>query len=404
MTLLDRLAQLEQQKPMSTIKLGLERVKACALALDLIDQKPIVIMVAGTNGKGSTIATLEQLLLSHNQKVGKYTSPHLLTFNERICINAQQISDERILYAFDLLDSIESAKALTYYEWVTLSALILFKNEPLDYLLLEVGLGGRLDAVNIIDADISLITSIDYDHMALLGNTLPLIAFEKAGIFREEQKVFSSETNPPSTLLAEASKKNTHYKQLNLDYSYKRGEGFWDFLSPQKKFYKLPMPSLHLNNVTNALACFLSLNIKTSKKKLKESLSLVTLPGRAEIMGEAYPVLFDVAHNAQSIQYLAQRLSQLPQKPLMVFSMLEDKAIEQCINFLKPYVKSWFIAPLDSPRSLSKEALDKAFSMLPYQSFSSINEAFLEAKKVQVNKQVVVVAGSFLTVSEVKSR
>lgn len=402
LSLTERLELLETQKPIDTIKLGLERTREIAEVLKLLPVKPKVIMVAGTNGKGSTIAVLEQLLLSHGKKVGTYTSPHLFVFNERIKLNGKLVEDKFIIDAFDKLTSIPMSRELTYYEWVTLCALIIFKEYPLDYILLEVGLGGRLDAVNIVDADIGMITSIDYDHMDILGDTLEQIAYEKAGIFRKNQTVFCSETNPPSTLIEQANKLNVDYKQLVLDYCFNSFEDTWKFTSKEGiEIERLPLIDLHLNNVANALACFLSLGIKYSQKSIHQSLLSVNLIGRCQKVKGAYPLMYDVAHNLQSISNLCSALSKLKTPCLMVFSMLQGKDIDTSLEFLSPYVTEWFIAPVLSARSLSINTFEDVFRNKKHGIYPSVSAAFSAAKKQQKKHQTLVVCGSFLTVSEV---
>lgn len=402
LSLTERLKLLETQKPIDTIKLGLERTREIAEVLKLLPVKPKVIMVAGTNGKGSTIAVLEQLLLSHGKKVGTYTSPHLFVFNERIKLNGKLVEDKFIIDAFDKLTSIPMSRELTYYEWVTLCALIIFKEYSLDYILLEVGLGGRLDAVNIVDADIGMITSIDYDHMDILGDTLEQIAYEKAGIFRENQTVFCSELLPPSTLIEQSKKLGVDYKQLAQDYYFKSFEDSWTFISKDGvELEKLPLIDLHLNNVSNALACFLSLGIKYSQKSIHQSLLSVNLIGRCQKVKGAYPLMYDVAHNLQSISNLSSVLSKIKTPCLMVFSMLQGKDIDASLKLLAPYVDKWFIAPVLSARSLSIESFEDIFQGEKYKVYSSVTDAFSAAKKEQKKYQTLVVCGSFLTVSEV---
>ncbi len=402
MLLSDWLYVLEQQRPMSTIKLGLERAYALAITLDLLELKPKVIIVAGTNGKGSTIATLEQLLLSHGKRVGTYTSPHLLLFNERIRLNGKMVDDQSIVNAFKCLQDTAGSKELTYYEWVTLAALIIFKQQPLDFILLEVGLGGRLDAVNIIDADVSIITSIDFDHMELLGDTLDKIAYEKAGVFRHKQHVFCGEPNPPKSLQLEALNHKVVFNQLGLTYVYEETNSDWHFTSKNIALSKLPFISLHLNNVCNALACFLSLGITSSEQSIRQSLNNVKISGRCQLIKGDFPLLFDVAHNRQSINNLCHFLMTMDHRCLIVFSMLKGKNIDDMVKLLTPFVKTWFVAPLDGSRSHSSSELKKVFEVYDnVHYFPTIDKAFQAAKKKQAKQQTLVISGSFLTVASV---
>lgn len=399
------LQKIEKNSPVDLIKLGLERVKKIAVELDVMELNAFVIMVAGTNGKGSTIATLEQLLVSHGKNVGTYTSPHLIKFNERIKINSLEVTELEIVKAFEKITEINTSKQLSYYEWVTLAALIIFKQAKLDYMLLEVGLGGRLDAVNIIDADVAIITSIDFDHMDLLGNSLDEIGFEKAGIFRKDQVVFCAEPSPPSLLLKQAQKHNVKFNQINRDYSYKGFDDSWQFQNNNLRLVSLPISNLHLNNVATALACFDSLDIECSPDSISLALNQIKLVGRCQLIKGEHDLILDVAHNNQSISYLAEQLSKLPNKCSMVFSMLNNKELDFAINKLKTYVEHWYIAPLKTPRSYTKNQLEELFikdNINNFNSFNTIKAAFNAARSNIKQRQTLVVCGSFLTVSEVQ--
>jgi dihydrofolate synthase / folylpolyglutamate synthase len=402
MQLCEWLDWLENKSSITEIKLGLERSQSVAHSLNLLElsQATKVITIAGTNGKGSTVACLEKLLLSHGKTVGTYTSPHLVQFNERIKINGEMVSDEQIVDAFCLIKTSPMSKDLTYYEWVTLSALSIFKNASLDYILLEVGLGGRLDAVNIIDANVAIITSIDFDHTEFLGTDLESIAFEKSGIYRENQMVFCGEPRPPSVLMQRAKSLNISFYQIEKDYTASVNESDWRFVSSTVRLNHLPLPTLHINNVTTALACFLSLEIPTSEAKIVSSLSSLCLAGRCQKIGGIKPLLLDVAHNSQSIKQLCEVLASMDQRCIIVFSMLQGKPIDVVIEQLAPFVETWFIAPLNSPRSYSKESLEIFFRKLKnVESFSSIELALKQAAKQQREHQTLVVCGSFITVS-----
>ncbi len=404
MELTDWLKQIEKNSPVDVIKLGLDRVKNIASDLQLLDFSATVIMVAGTNGKGSTVATLESLLVSHHQSVGTYTSPHLINFNERIKINSTNVDAPKIIQAFEQINNHHNSYQLTYYEWVTLAALIIFQQEKLDYILLEVGLGGRLDAVNIIDADVAIITSIDFDHTDLLGNSLDEIAFEKSGVFRDNQTVFCAEPTPPTSLLTQATKNNVKFNQINKDYSYSKSQNHWQFKSHNINYNFLELTNLHLNNVATALACFSSLAIKSSTKLVNSALKQINLVGRCQYIETDFKLLLDVAHNQQSLNNLAKHLTKLSHKCNMVFSMLNNKDLESSISTLKPFVKNWYIAPLQSPRSYTQAQISETFQnhkINNSQSFITIPQAFKAAKTDLQKEQTLVVCGSFFTVSEI---
>lgn len=395
------LQRLEVQKPVDTIKLGLDRVKSIANELGLTDFTSIIITVAGTNGKGSTVAVLEQLLLDHGKTVASYTSPHLFKFNERIRINGQNILDEKLVKTFEELEKYEQSNELTYFEWMTISAMMVFNALQLDYILLEVGLGGRLDAVNAFDADIALITSIDFDHMDYLGNTLNDIAFEKAGVFRHKQRVFCSEPNPPQSMLSHAAELKVDIKQIDKDYYADVCETVWSFKTKYKELCHLPKLDLHINNISNALACFLSLNIPYSDDSIKKSLLNISLIGRGQLIPNNNPIIFDVAHNRQSILSLCSKLKKMQKKCLLVFSMLKDKQINEVIELLVPYCQHWYVAPVNSQRSYTKDELNSIFKLHTNVAlYDSIEEAFSNSQKQQNQQQPIVCCGSFLTVAE----
>lgn len=408
MNLSEWLNAIESKKPQSFINLGLERVSDIAEHLTLLNLSPAkVITVAGTNGKGSTISALQSLLLASNKKLGVYTSPHLLRFNERIAINGQAAEDHLIVDAFcEINQACKNLDIeLTYFEWATLAALYIFKQQSLDYILLEVGLGGRLDAVNVIDADISIITSIDYDHTEFLGDTREAIALEKAGVFRENQLIFCGEKQCPYTLLEKAQTLNSNFNQLGKHYQYKISGDSWNLQFKQHKVVGLKKGNLHLDNLATALACFLELNIDCTQTQIIHSLANIEVKGRQQYISKVPPILLDVAHNPASIKFLTQYLSKLHYKKCsIIFSMLNNKDIQKAIDLLKPYIDKWYIAPIDNERTIKQKQLQQYFqaaNITDVVSFNDLTSAYFNAKS-KINKdELLIVCGSFFVVSTI---
>lgn len=401
-TLAKWLTHLEQQGGESAMKLGLERVAAVAKQCQLLPLPSKTVVVAGTNGKGTTTAVLEQLLINKGLTVGCFTSPHLLTFNERIRINGDNVDDELIVDAFNFISKHADNIGLSYFEWVALAALVILKQAKLDVIILEVGLGGRLDAVNIVDADISIITSIDYEHMAFLGNTLEKIGVEKAGVFREKQAIICTEPKPPLSISESAKRMGAPYLNIGRDFFANITDETLDFELGQWQLTGLPTQALHPNNIAGALSAYHQLMGQESREFVIESLNNVKLIGRAQLFSYAYPIILDVAHNRQAINHLASVLSKLPERCQMVFSMLNDKPISQAISALSPYVKQWHCAPLLSPRSSSKPQLQSEFEkqQVTYHLYDTIEQAMVQAEQAREEQQTLVIAGSFLTVAE----
>ncbi len=388
------------------IQLELSRVQQVAAALDLLAPKAKIISVAGTNGKGSTVATLEAIYHSAGYQVASYTSPHLFNFNERIKINQKPISDQDLCKAFCLIEQGRGSIQLTYFEMTTLAALWHFKQHKLDLIILEVGLGGRLDATNIIDSDLAIITTIDLDHQQYLGSTKEAIGYEKAGILRANKPFVYADKNPPKTIVDQALALGTKAYFMDEDYNFCLVEESLE-LNFQGIRVKLPKPKLHLSSVVAALIASLLLKKEMPINPSNWELGLKTafIPGRLQVIKSNHSTLLDVSHNPQAARHLAQFISDFkPKKSVYaVFAALGDKDIPALIASLNDYVDFWLPALLTTKRASSKEQLLQAFGLYGL-SPTCYNNPLLAYKAAIAQAKLddlIVVYGSFYTVSAV---
>lgn len=390
------------------IQLGLERVKLAAAQLNLDKLAAKVITIAGTNGKGSTVAALEALYCTAGYKVGAYTSPHLIHFNERIRINQLKVSDGALCQTFALIEDACSQIKLTYFEIATLAALVLFKQHHLDVILLEVGLGGRLDACNVIDADVAIITTIDYDHQDFLGNTLEAIGYEKAGILRAGKPFIYADSKPPQSILSYARELGAKSVLYGHDYSLQQQEMCWSFSSSTFSVTNLPEPHIQLKSAAAALqaSILLQQDLPVTPTQIHQAFTGLSVPARLQFVGTNPRVLYDVAHNPQAARLLAQTIKNqaITGKVHAVFSALKDKDISGLIEPLKSVVDHWYPAQLDTKRAVSSDKLLLLFQdaeLFPELCYNSPHIAFIEAQKRAQLGDLIVVFGSFFTVSQI---
>ena len=400
----------------STIDLGLERSAQVWANLQKNFESTVVISIAGTNGKGSCAAMLESIYQAAGYQVGCYSSPHLLSYNERIRINAVNIDDDALCHAFSAVDEARGDISLSYFEFGTLAALYHFSQAQLDVIILEVGLGGRLDAVNIIDADVALITSIDLDHQQWLGSDRESIGFEKAGILRSQQAAVYAEPNPPASVIEHANQLHTQLYTFQQDYDWQKTADSWKWLGPAKKSrYGLPYPSLRGDKqIQNAAAVvmvteLISDELPVTQADLKQGLGNVSLAGRFQIIPGQPAVLLDVAHNPHAIAALTEnlRLYQCRGQLRAVFSMLNDKDLPAVISQLKPFVSKWYIAELKDERAYKNVQMEQALkdeSVEKVSIHASIGAAFNAARSDSLDLDCILVCGSFFTVAEVMSQ
>lgn len=392
------------------IELGLERP---GRVLENLAIRPArtVITVAGTNGKGSSVALLESVLRAAGLRVGAYTSPHLLRYNERVQIDGEAVSDEALCEAFARIDEARGGISLTYFEFGTLAALDIFARSRLDVAILEVGMGGRLDAVNLVDADVALVTSVAIDHSDWLGTDRESIAREKAGIFRAGRPAVYSEPEVPSSLLEYARSIEAPLYRLGHEFGYERRGDTWNWWGARWCFDGLPLPALtgavQVQNAAGALAALECLGDRfpVDREHLCRGLVSATQPGRFQVIPGTVPQILDVAHNPQAAGELAASLRAAPAagRTHAVFAALADKDIAGVIAPLMDQVDRWHIAGLDTPRGGGVEALAAALSGAGVQAvaaYGSVAKARKGALDEAVPGDRVVIFGSFHTVAE----
>lgn len=391
------------------IQLGLTRIKAVAKKLNLLAPDCKIITVAGTNGKGSTVTALETIYHTAGYRVGAYTSPHLLQFNERIRVNLKPIPDNELCHAFCVIEEGRGEVNLTYFEMTTLAALWYFKNNKLDVLILEVGLGGRMDATNILDADLAVITTIDYDHQEFLGTTLDAIGYEKAGILRPKKPFVYADENPPASILNVAKDFDSPTFLYSRNFSFQRHESNWSLNFMGRTISELPIPCIQLKSASAAISACLLLedDLPVSHEQYRAAMKTVFLPGRLQLQQRgSVRILYDVSHNPQSARLLADRMKQLDTNTRVhaVFSALKDKDIFGLIFPLRDCVDRWYPAQLDNKRAASADLLLAQFKgaeIIVDVCYNTPLLAFEQALNQAEAGDLIVVYGSFFTVSQV---
>lgn len=377
-------------------------------------RKPPTVTVAGTNGKGSCVANLESIYQAQGYRVGTYTSPHILKYNERIKIDGRPVSDELICSAFERIESVRNGISLSYFEFGTLAALDIFARSGLDVQLLEVGLGGRLDAVNIVDPDVAIISSIGIDHADWLGATRELIGREKAGIFRNNRPAVVSDPEPPDSILQYATEIGSTLFFIGREFGYRKHSDSWDWLGPDGSVIEeLPEPNLkgeHQYRNVSAVIMALTLLAKrlpVTVQSIMQGISTVQLTGRFQLIDAEIPVLLDVGHNPQAVQTLVDYIRDYyPEKRIhAVFAMMKDKDIPGVLEIMKPVVFRWYFAPLnDNPRCVSEASMREFFQQCKISrvdfGFSGLQEAFASARNNAGKGDLLLVFGSFFLVSE----
>lgn len=385
------------------IDMGLDRVQQVLSALDLSFKDKTVVTVAGTNGKGTTCAMIERAGLMLEKRVGVYSSPHILDYRERVRINNTMLTQETHCAAFLAIEQARRDITLTYFEFGTLAGLYLLANADIDIALLEVGLGGRLDAVNIVDPDIAVITGIDLDHQEWLGNTRTEIAVEKAGIFRPGIPAVIGDPEPPQSLCRCATESNVKAHWQGQTFGYVSHDSHWEWYSNNQVMDHLPLPRIPMQNASTALAVIEQLGFRMSEEQVKTLITETQLPGRLQTLCSAPRVLLDVAHNPQATRYLYNNIQSKPYKEVrLVVAMLADKEIEKCLEPFKSLGAQWYLASLDVARGAKSDALK---SVLVGQQIVLESESVLDAYNqalLESNEQdLIVVFGSFFTVATV---
>jgi dihydrofolate synthase/folylpolyglutamate synthase len=413
------LAKLESLHP-KAIDMGLERVAEVKGRLDIRFECPVII-VGGTNGKGSTCAMLESILLQAGYRVGLYTSPHLLRFNERARIGGESVADEALVAQLTAVEAQRGEVSLTYFEYTTLAVMRLFAEAKLDVVILEVGLGGRLDAVNIVDADVAIVTSVDIDHTEYLGSTREAIGFEKAGIFRPGRTAICGDPIPPASLVAYAEEIGADLWLLGCDFNYSGDKQQWAYGGRSQRRHSLAYPGLRganqLLNASAALAALESLRnrLPVGAQEVRSGLALVSLPGRFQVLPGRPTVVLDVAHNPHATATLAQNLDNMGFFPYTyaVFGAMQDKDIDGIIAQIKGRVDHWCVTDLPSPRAASASLLVERLLAAGVQpktdrdsectvtQFVSPAAAYQNARSRAAENDRIVAFGSFVTVAGV---
>jgi len=416
-TLPDWLTYCEQLHPV-TIDLTLERVRQVAQRLQLAFKCP-VIMVAGTNGKGSTCAMLEAILLHAGYRTGVYTSPHLVHFEERLRLNGQPASANELVSAFDEVETArrqsDPAISLTYFEFSTLAIFQVMRRQPLDVVILEVGLGGRLDAVNIIEPDCAIITSVDLDHVALLGGDREAIGYEKAGIMRTGKPVVVSDPMPPQSVLDRAREVEADLWQVGVDFNVSGDRQQWGWAGRGRRYSGLAYPSLRgANQLVNAggvLAALTALRqqLPITAQAVRVGLSMVDLPGRFQIVPGQPTLVLDVAHNPHAVGALTANLDAMGFFPTThaVFGAMADKDVAAMLGRITPLIDRWYFTDLPTSRAASAAHLQQLWqgmttragvsSTLHLDPESALQSALANADPADR----IVVFGSFYTVGGV---
>lgn len=410
------LEKIESSHP-DEIDLGLARIAQVSRQMGLSDIADKVLTVAGTNGKGSTVCMASTILTAAGYRVGTYTSPHLVHYNERVRINGEPVSDEALCESFARVEQGRADVPLTYFEFGALCAFDLFSRSNLDVAVLEVGLGGRLDAVNLIDPDVAVLTTIALDHTDWLGETREEIGVEKAGIFRAGAPAVCGETDLPLTVINHAQALSADLMRRGEVYDFEKhadaqieGVQVWDWHGTRAgksvSLQNLPVPSLPLVNAATTLQALYQLGIDVSEQAIRDGLTKATLPGRYQRLSEPVSMLLDVAHNPEAAAYLADRLREERQtgRVFALLGMLSDKDSDEVLALMTPVIDEWAVCNLDTPRGIPAEVLEaklKGFGVTSSNAYNSAAEAMQALLNQVGSDDLLVVFGSFFTVGAV---
>jgi len=403
------LEYIEQQHA-QTIALGLERVGEVFSRLQIGISCPI-LTVGGTNGKGSACAMLEAVLRSAGYRAGLYTSPHLLRYNERVRIGGREADDAALCEAFAAVESARGNVPLTYFEFGTLAAFFLFSKENLQAAILEVGLGGRLDAVNLLEADCAVLTSVGIDHVEFLGDSREAIGREKAGIFRSGRPAVVADPQPPDSVLEEIRRVGARPILIGRDFGYRAQGTQWSYWGPAGKRTGLAHPALRgamqLRNASAAFAALDSLRerLPIAMQDVRRALAGIALPGRFQVLPGRPQVILDVAHNPEAAAVLAANLADSGFAPetIAVFGMLRDKDIAGVVRAVAPRITRWHLATLPGPRGADARFLSSIFLDMQIQTpiveHDTVAAALAAARNEAGESDKIIVFGSFLTVA-----
>ncbi|MGD6858526.1 MAG: bifunctional tetrahydrofolate synthase/dihydrofolate synthase [Enterobacteriaceae bacterium] len=390
----------------SKIDLTLDRIKIVAKRLKIINKnyRPFIITIGGTNGKGTTSRLIELILINSGKKVGVYSSPHLIKYEERARIQGKNVSSKLHVKAMYEVEKKRGDIPLTYFEFSTLSIIYIFYSIKLDVLILEIGMGGMFDAVNIIENDISVITSVSYDHTSYLGNSIEDIALEKSGIFRYKKDAVIGEKFNISQLYYMSNFIKSYIYAINKNWSISIFKNFWLWKN-NKYILEMPIPNIPIQNAATALAVIHRLPFfNISYKNIFNCVKQANLPGRFQIINKKPIIVLDVAHNPQSSLYLSKKIKNLniSGNIYVIIGMLKDKDIFNTIKYFKKYVeiKLWICISLKNKRGANSKYISSNFvESEKYENFSKILKAWKKLKKILNKEDCVVIFGSFKTVS-----
>lgn len=388
------------------IDLGLDRIRNVAASMNVLKPAPVTILVGGTNGKGSTVAMLEAIFQAANFKTATYTSPHIEDYRERVCVNGKWMSEQDHCRAFESVEEARGETSLTYFEFGTLAALELIHQQKVDVAILEIGLGGRLDAVNIVEPDISIVTSVGVDHIDFLGDDRNQIGFEKAGIFRADKPAICGDLNPPVLLVEHANKINAKLWCAEKDFAKIETQiGSWSLKAGGRWVARdLPKPNLPLDNAASALMAIDQCELEVDEYAIRQGLQAARVVGRLETIRQTPKVILDVGHNPHAAKYLATQIQKLADhsRVLVVCGMLKDKDIRGTLAELEGVASRWYLGTLPGPRGASAKEISTVLNQgHQQQQFSSISDAYRTAMSEANENDVVLCFGSFLTVSEI---
>ena len=401
----------QQQLHPASIDLGLDR---CGLVADRMRLRPCgskLVSVAGTNGKGSCVAFMESTLIAAGLRVGSYLSPHLLRYNERIRIAGQDVTDKKLLSAFAEVDDARGDVSLTYFEFGTLAAMTLFRDARVDVALLEVGLGGRLDAVNLFDADVSVLTSIEVDHTDWLGPDRESVGFEKAGILRAGRPAVCGDSAPPASVISRVAELDVPYHQLHRDFNIESDGAVISWWSRERKIKDIPVPRLsgshQLDNAAVAIAAVDLLGVLESPEPVRQGIPDATLPGRFQILQHNPRIIVDVAHNPHAARALAEQLraGHSPGATFGFVGMLKDKDVASVLEIMSDVVDHWHIAGVEQPRGADRAYMQRNVAPLSLKGtpvfHDQVATGYLEARRRLGPTDRLIAFGSFYIAAHV---